>query len=117
MTQESRQALIELLFLSLYLDEHLSLAEDDVLNQALESLGWESPKPRENFIFSAFNTARQAAASGDKTEEFLATRADLIKRAGEEGPALTWLSKVLGADGISPTEKYFLGKLEARLYP
>ncbi len=28
MTQESRQVLIELLFLSLYLDDHLSLAED-----------------------------------------------------------------------------------------
>jgi hypothetical protein len=36
MTQESREALIELLFLALYLDNHQSLAEDDILNEALE---------------------------------------------------------------------------------
>ena len=51
MTQDSRQVLIELLFLSLYMDDHLSLAEDGVLNDALESLGWDSPASREQFIF------------------------------------------------------------------
>lgn len=117
MTQDSREVLIELLFLSLYLDNHLSLAEDEVLNDALDSLGWESALPQQNFIFRAFAVARQAADGGEKTEAFLATRADKIKLAGEEGPALTWLSKVLGADGITATEKYFLKQLETRLYP
>lgn len=117
MTQDSRQALIELLFLSLYLDDHLSLAEDNVLNDALESLGWESRQPRELFIFSAFSAAREAGTSLEKTQEFVIARADLLKRAGEEASGFTWLNKVLGADGISPTEKYFLGKLEARLFP
>ncbi len=117
MTQESRQVLIELLFLALYLDDHLSLAEDDVLNDALDSLGWESPEPREKFIFQAFSGARAVAADAIKTEEFLGARADLIKRAGDEASALTWLYRVLGSDGISPSEKRFLGQVEARLYP
>lgn len=117
MTQESRQVLIELLFLSLYLDDHLSLAEDEVLNDALDSLGWDSPQPREKFIFRAFSGAREVAADAIKTEEFLGTRADLIKRDGDEASALTWLYKVLGSDGISESEKRFLGQVEARLYP
>jgi len=117
MTQESRQVLIELLFLSLYLDDRLSLAEDEVLNDALDSLGWESPLPREQFIFRAFSGAREVAADAIKTEEFLGGRADLIKRDGDEAAALTWLYKVLGSDGISESEKRFLGQVEARLYP
>ncbi len=117
MTQHCREALIELLFLSLYLDEHLSLAEDEILTEALDSLGWDSLRSRENFIFTAFSSAREASQDAIKTEAFLHDRTDVIKRAAEEGPALTWLYRVLGSDGISETEKRFLSQVEARLYP
>lgn len=117
MTQDSRQVLIELLFLSLYLDNQLSLAEDEIFSEALESLGWDSPFPRERFIFSAFLSAREAASDAIKTEAYLDTRTRFIIRDGEEAPALTWLYRVLGADGISPEEKRFLGQIEQRLYP
>ncbi len=117
MTQESRQALIELLFLALYLDSRLSLAEDDVLNEALDTLGWESADSREKFIFRAFAVAREVAADGIKIEGFLGSRAARIKGDGDEAPALTWLYRVLGSDGISETEKHFLGQIESLLYP
>ncbi len=117
MTQNSREAIIELLFLSLYLDQHLSLAEDAVLDEALDSLGWESAAPREKFIFRAFSSARGASLDLKLGEEFFNARADVIKADGGEGEALTWLSRVLAADGLTDSEKYFLSRLEARLYP
>ena len=117
MTQETRQVVIELLFLALYLDDHLSLAEDEVLNSALDALGWESPVSREKFIFSAFSKAREVAACPIKTEAFLAERTGLIERDGGQSTALTWLYRVLGADGLSPSEQRFLGQLESRLFP
>lgn len=117
MTQDSRQALIELLFLALYLDNHLSLAEDDVLSEALDALEWDSPASREKFIFRAFAAAREMAADGGKAEEFLGSRAARIKGDGDEASAMTWLYRVLGSDGISETEKRFLGQIESRLYP
>lgn len=117
MTQDSRQVLIELLFLSLYLDGELSLAEDAVFGEALETLGWDSPYPRERFVFSAFSGARDAAADALRTEAFLDARTGVIKRDGLEGPALTWLYRVLGADGISRSEERFLKQIETRLYP
>ncbi len=117
MTQDCRQVLIELLFLSLYLDNKLSMAEDDVFGEALESLGWESPYPRDKFIFSAFGEARQVATDAIRTEDFLNSRTGVIRRDGQEGEAMTWLSRVLGSDGISKEEKRFLELLEARLYP
>ncbi|MCW1923364.1 hypothetical protein OKA05_12435 [Luteolibacter arcticus] len=116
MTQDSREALIEVLFLALYLDDHLSLAEDGVLTNALDSIGWESPHPREICILNAFSRAREAHSCELKTEEFLSARAEVIKKAGEEATALTWLYKVLGADGISVTEERYLKKLEKRWF-
>ena len=116
MTQNSREALIELLFLALYLDDHLSLAEDGVVTDALDSIGWDSPHPREICILKAFSKAREAHTCDLKTEEYLSVRADVIKKAGAEATALTWLYKVLGADGISATEDRYLKRLEKRWY-
>ncbi|HVJ44868.1 MAG TPA: hypothetical protein VM511_00680 [Luteolibacter sp.] len=117
MTQDSRKAIIELLFLSLYTDDHLSLAEDGVLNEALDSLGWEGDEPRERFIFTAFADAREAHSEISKAQAFFTDRAAAIKSEGSEAEALTWLTKVLAADGFSPSEKYLLTRLEQFWYP
>lgn len=117
MTQETREVLIELLFLSLYLDEQLSMAEDEVLTTALDALGWESPTSREEFIFAAFSKAREAAACPIKAEAFLTGRTCQIKRDGQETNSLTWLYRILGSDGISASEQRFLSQLEAKLFP
>jgi hypothetical protein len=116
MTQDSRESLIELLFLALYLDDHLSLAEDEVLTSALDNLGWEGAHPRELFIFQAFAKARDAASDGLKTDEFLNSHAVRIRRDNTASPAITWLYKILGADGISSAEERFLKKLEKQLF-
>lgn len=116
MTQKSREAIIELLFLSLYLDQHLSLTEDEVLGQALDQLGWDSPKPRDAFIFTAFAAAREASSCGSKTGDFLESRAGIIRNEGQQAEAMTWLHRVLAADGISASEQHFLSSLEKRLY-
>ncbi len=117
MKQSSREALIDLLFLALYLDDRLSLAEDEVLTGALDSLGWESERSRERFIFRAFSQARAAAADPLRTEEFLASHAEVFKADGSGAEAFTWLTKILAADGLSYSEKRFLSDLEARLFP
>ena len=117
MTQESRQDLIELLFLALYLDKHLSLAEDGVLAEALDAIGWDSVKSREICILNAFAKVRDAAASDPGTDGFLTERADRLKEAGESAKALTWLTRVLGEDGISPDEARYLNRLQRRWFP
>jgi hypothetical protein len=117
MTQESREVLIELMFLALYLDGHLSVDEDDLINHALDSLGWESDRTREGFVHQAFLDAREGASCELKTLEFLDARLSVIERDGQQAAALTWLSKVLGSDGFTPAEAHFLRQIEARLYP
>ena len=117
MTQDSRQALIELLFLALYMDDHLSVAEDEVLTEALDSLGWESARSRETFLLAAFSSARTAAGDIEKTNECFSSRAGIIKRDGCEAESLTWLTKVFAADGLTRTEKFVLSQLQEFWYP
>jgi hypothetical protein len=117
MKQKSREALIELLFLSLYLDDHLSLAEDEVLTTALDSLGWESTNHRDTHLLKSFAAAREAAGCAIRTEQFLMARAEVIQEEGDEASAFTWLSRVLSADGLTYSEQRFLGQLEARFFP
>lgn len=114
--QPSREALVELLLLSLYLDDHLSLAEDDTLNDAMQAIGWDSPTPRDAFLLRAFSQIRGVAASATESDGFIAARAAIIKQAGAAAPAITWLTRTLASDGISNTEKWFLTRLEAQLF-
>ena len=82
----------------------------------MSSADRESAHPREICILKAFSKAREAHGCELKTEEYLTVRADVIKKAGAEATALTWLYKVLGADGISATEDRYLKKLEKRWF-
>ena len=117
MHQNSREALIDLLFLSLYLDDHLSMAEDEVLTSALDSLGWDSPNSREKAIHSAYTGAKEIAADSLEAEQFINGKVDVIKLNGDEAVAITWLSRTLSSDGLTYMEKGFLKQLESRLFP
>lgn len=113
--QPSREALVELLLLSLYLDDHLSLAEDETLNKGLAAIGWESQIPRETFILQTFSKVRSVAASPIESDAFLVSRTTTIRQAGAAAPAITWLTRTLAADGISSSERRFLTRLEVLL--
>lgn len=117
MTQQSREAIIDLLFLSLYIDDHLSMAEDTALESALVSLGWDDGQPKDIFLLNAFARARDASASEEKIHEFIDERVALIQEDGQEATALEWLGKVLAADGLAQSEEQFLHRLHDRLFP
>ena len=108
MEQEPRRALIELLFLAIYLDGHLSLLEDAALEKALASLGWAPGERSELDVGSAFALAREAGSCELKTEEFLQARVKVLKDAGESSTAIEWLGRVLAADGLTGGENRFL---------
>lgn len=116
MNHDTRQALVELLLLALYLDNHLSLLEDSVLEDALKAIGWSATNPEDVSITAAFATAREAGSCEMKTEEFLQQRASLLKGTGEATLAYNWLGRILGSDGISGAESRFLNRAKTLLF-
>lgn len=111
----SQQDLVELLFLALYQDGHLSVEEDSMLQKALTALGWEPEERTGPSVGKAFSAVRAANGSDELKEMFLWERAKRLKAAGYSIVTLEWLGKVLASDGLDGSEKQFLERAEKLL--
>lgn len=113
MTQTQCESLLDLLILSIFVDSHISLKEDEALQSALEAVGWASLKPREIFLCNSMNRARQASDSTADTEAYIAGRASVFTDADSQSTALRLLQQVLSGDGETPAESVFLDRIRA----
>lgn len=111
-----QQDIVELLFLALYQDSHLSIDEDSMLQKALKALGWVESESTGPSVGKAFAAVREANASDETKELYLKERAARIKEAGDSALALEWLGKVLGSDGLDGREEVFLTRAKAMLF-
>ena len=87
MTQKSREALFDLLTLSIYADAHISMTEERLLKSAIISKGWKSEYPKSLFIDESFARAREAADSDDAMFDYISEKAQAFttKAAQNEG--------------------------------
>ena len=108
MTSEARQAFVEWVLLAPFVDEHLSLTEDEVLQKALQAVGWSEQDSGGMCLSSAYAVARDAAACEEKTEEFLQSRSRVLRDADAAAMAFEWLARILASDGLTYGEKRFL---------
>lgn len=108
--------MVELLLLAPFLDKHLSAVEDEALEQALTAVGWDPSQPDDVCLNSAFEVAREASTCELKTYEFMKERASVLKSAGEAALAHEWLIRILGSDGLSHHESYFIKQAESQLF-
>lgn len=108
MEAPDQQDLVDLLFLALYQDGHLSIDEDSMLQRALTALGWEEQERTGPSVGRAFAAVRKANATEEAREDFLVERAARLKAAGHGAVALEWLGKVLASDGLDRGEERFL---------
>ena len=116
METSDQQNLVELLFLSLYQDGHLSIDEDSMLQKALNALGWQSHERTGPSVGKAFAAVREANATDEKKELFLAERAASLRAEGHSSLALEWLGKVLASDGLDSREAKFLEQARKLLF-
>jgi len=112
----TNQDIVELLFLALYQDNHLSIEEDSMLDKALKALGWVESEQSGPSVGKAFAAVRKANASEEAREEFLVERTARIKEAGQSALALEWVGKVLGSDGLDRGEAFHLERIEKLLF-
>ena len=116
MDTASQQDLVELLFLALYQDDHLSVEEDSMLQRALTALGWVEHERTGPSVGVAFSSVREANASEESKELFLIERAGRLKASGHSSVALEWIGKVLASDGLSGSENLFLERTQKLLF-
>ena len=115
MTQTEREALFDLLTLSIYADQHVSLTEEALLESAFIAEGWDSEYPKSLYLEKSFARARAAAESDDATTAYLTERAAAFKDAASQTEALGVVRNILTRDGLAADEMAFLSRLEAAL--
>lgn len=111
MTQSQRESLLDLLSLAIFADSHISLKEDNALESALDSLGWDSTQSREIFLYGSVSRAREASSSDDASSLFIAEKAKAFSEPAAQTAALDLLQKVFASDGIAEAEATFLNRV------
>lgn len=111
MTQDQREAIIDLLLLSIYSDSHISLTEEEALEQTIAQLGWDSAYPKDLFIQTAAPRARAASDSNETTKAFIFDRAARFTTSPAQFQAYNFVHQVLSPDGVADPERGFLSLL------
>jgi hypothetical protein len=104
MTQPQREALFDLLALSIYADAHVSLVEEDLLKQAFVKKGWKSEYPKDLFIEESFARAREVAEDDEAVFDYMNERAALFSSRSVQKEAAEILKAILEADGETAEE-------------
>ena len=114
-TQPQREALIDLLVFAMYIDNHLSLAEERVLDEQKESLAWAGDRSVEAYVDHATSRIRELRGS----EEGRANLLDYIReRLGDfEERERAWFvcESLLSADGRPEVEALFTDRCKQAL--
>jgi hypothetical protein len=115
MTQQQREALFDILALSIYADAHISLAEEDLVQNAFVKKGWKSEYPKNLFIEESFARAREAAESDEAVFDYLNERAEAFTTKAAQKEVTDIVKKILESDGMTEDENEFFSLLSQSL--
>jgi hypothetical protein len=107
MTQKNREALFDLLTLSIYADAHVSLTEERLVESAFIAEGWDSEYPKSLFIEESFARAREAADSDDAMFDYINEKAQVFTTKAAQKEVLGVVKSILKSDGETPEENEF----------
>ncbi|MCX6838142.1 MAG: hypothetical protein NTX35_10075 [Verrucomicrobia bacterium] len=111
MTQKNREALLDLLTLSIYADAHVSLTEERLVESAFIAEGWDSDYPKSLFIEESFARAREAADSDDAMFDYINEKAQVFTTKTSQKEVLGVVKNILKGDGVTPEENEFYSLL------
>lgn len=113
-TQDEREALLEIILLSTYIDNHLDLSEKKIIESEVKSLAWESVTPVENFISEKIGGIRNANNHESFKKEILTSIQKRLFSEESKKSAYAFCEKVLMADGTkTKTESDFQNTLKS----
>ncbi len=115
MTQSEREALFDLLILSIYADHHISLTEEALVESAFIAEGWESEYPKSLFLEKSFVRARAAAESDEEMADYVKDRARHLTNEHAQTEVLGVVRNVLTRDGFVAEDGRFMAMLHAAM--
>jgi len=116
MTQEQREAVVDLLLLGMFADSPLKVSEDQKLLSVIEEIGWHSYQAPDLYLQSAIARARDTFETEGATRYRLEKISAELNEPGLKQRALEYLTQFLGVDGaVDAEESRFLDQAKAAL--
>tara|TARA_R100000027_G_scaffold61554_3_gene52983 strand:+ start:12993 stop:13403 length:411 start_codon:yes stop_codon:yes gene_type:complete len=116
LTQTEREAIVDLLLLCTYADNHLSLAEDRVLQEQVDGYSWESGTSIGLYVASATDRARKATDDEDRFDEYMTSVANRLEADTSSEKAVELMEKLFRSDGTVAAETVFADRVRTYLY-
>jgi Tellurite resistance protein TerB len=116
MTQQQREAVVELLLLGMFADAPIKVSEDQKLLSVIEEIGWESYQTADLYLQSAIARARDTVETEGATRHRLEKISEELNEPGMKQRALDYLIQFLGVDGaVDAEESRFLDQAKEAL--
>lgn len=115
LTQPEREAILDLLLIGVYSDNHIALAESALIDAESETFDWVSGTSLDLYLFDATNRARTASDNPNAEIEFLESIAERLPNPNARILATNLLNRLFLSDGKSPEERQFMERVERAL--
>lgn len=103
--QPSREALVDLLVWTMFVDHHLALTEHEKLDELTADLPWTSILDLRDFFSESVARARGVLDNAQATAEYLASIAGHLEGEETRRNAVAACERIMGADGkMTPEE-------------
>ncbi|MGB3652933.1 MAG: hypothetical protein WBA41_17190 [Rivularia sp. (in: cyanobacteria)] len=111
-TQNEREAIVELMMMVMYSDKTLKLAEDEAIKEYTNSIKWESPLSLEFYFGKVTPKIRTALADKEKMNAFLKDVNNRINSEAVKSQVLKLCNDLAMADAeFSSEEKELLDNI------
>lgn len=107
--QNQKEAIVDLLIMTMYIDKSLKLEEDEAIKRYIETLQWESPMSVEYYLGIATAKVRKALETPEKIRSFLEDVSNRVETVELKKQVLQICNDLAMADSeISRQEQGFL---------
>ncbi len=115
LSQDEREAIADLLLLTIAVQNGLSLDEDRVLAPDSPALGWDSGIEFDRYRQFATSRAEEAQSNGEQHDEYLRSAAERLQSGAGADIALSLLRDLFVSDAESVESTSFYRKVAERL--
>lgn len=106
--QPEREALIDLLLLTMFIDQRLTLAEGGLVDREVAALQWEGRGKVEDYVEAATRSIRERRSTDDGRSNILASVRERLNSPEARQRAMAVCQALVAVDGVDTAETSFL---------
>lgn len=115
LTQPEREAIADLLHYGMYVDNHVAMTEDAVIDDTVAHMNWSPTVSFEAYEARSIALAREAKEHAEARSVFLMSIRQRLASKASRDRALALCASLFSSDGTTETESVLLTELKRLL--